>query len=293
MDRLVWLSFIVIYGVWGTSYLAIRFGLESFPPFQLGAMRCLAAGTILLVYSFATGQAIPKRAQMKGAIIVGFLLLTFGNAGIVFTEQWVSSALVAIIESSVSLWAVCLSLFFGMRPSRREWIGVFLGLIGVVIINCESNLQAYPPGLYIMLTTSAIWAFGSLLSSRIEMPTGTMSAAIQCITGGIGLIIFSIIHRETWTANMSLLSGASLAYLVLFPSLLGYSAYLYLISPKSPHDLHPRVSPALATSYVFVNPIVATTLGIFIGGEHITIFSIMGLGVILVALLLVIKRSSH
>ena len=261
-----------LYIIWGSTYLGMRFALESFPPFLMAGIRFLIAGGLLFVILRVRGVAMPTRRQWLGAAIVGTLLLAGGNAGIAFAEQWVASGLAAVAVAAVPLWTAFLIGITGRWPSRIEWLGLGLGFAGVLLLNVGNNVWATPIGAIALLLGPICWASGSALSSRVSLPPGLMSSAAQMLVGGVVTFVIALVageritHAPTWNALWAM------GFLIIFGSLVAFSAYGYLLR---------KVRPTLATSYAYVNPVVAVGLGALFAGEHITLLGVLAMLVIL------------
>lgn len=266
------LSILALYIIWGSTYLGMRIALESMPAFMMAGIRFIVAGGML--YSFLRLRHVPSptRSQWLGAALVGTLLVVCGNGGVNFAEQWVASGLAAVAVGAAPLWAAFFFGFLGRWPKRLEWLGLAMGFVGVVLLNLEHGMWASPIGAIVLLVAPMCWALGSALSSRVSLPDGLMSSAAQMLVGGVILLAISLLMGERLHSIPTWHSLAALAYLIIFGSLVAYSAYGYLLR---------RVRPALATSYAYVNPIVAVGLGIGLAGEHITL---LGIGAMLVIL---------
>ena len=266
------LALITIYIVWGTTYLAIRIGLESFPPFLMIGTRFLFAGTILFVFLRVRKTAPPSRPQWKHAAIIGIFLLGGGGGMTAFAEQWITSGIAAIGIATVPLWAAIFGGLFGSWPTRIEWLGITVGFLGVAALSLDDNLQANPIGAIAILMAAASWAFGSILSQRLSLPSGPMGFAAEMLAGGGFLIVLGTLRGERISAVPSTQAALAWIYLVFIGSLVAFSAYMYLLA---------RVRPALATSYAYVNPMVAVLLGSALADEQITVYGLIGMAVIL------------
>ncbi len=269
---LIILSLLSLYFLWGGTYLGMRIALEGFPPFILAGVRQLTAGIILYVFLRLRKHAPPTRKQWLAAIIVGGLLLVCGNGGVVFAEQWVSSGLAALALGAIPLWAAIFSGLFGRWPARVEWFGLGLGFLGVVLLNFENGLHANPLGAIVLLIAPMTWALGSILSQHLPSPKGLMASASQMLAGGVMLFIVGFGVGERMTNMPGLRPLAGMAYLIIGGSLVAFSAYGYLLR---------RVRPALATSYAYVNPLVAVGLGVALAGEQITMVGLIAMLTIL------------
>jgi drug/metabolite transporter (DMT)-like permease len=267
-------ALVTVYIIWGSTYLAIRIGLESFPPFLLMGSRFLLAGAILFTYLRLRQTPLPSRTQWKHALIIGILLLGGGGGGTAFAEQWVTSGIAAIGIATVPLWTGIFAGLFDQWPTRTEWLGIAVGFLGVASLSLDENLRTNPVGAIALLIAAASWAFGSILSRRISLPPGPMGFAAEMLTGGGFLLLMGFIRGERISTIPTTQALLAWLYLIFFGSLLAFSAYMYLLS---------RVRPALATSYAFVNPMVAVVLGSLIADERITAFGLIGMAVILIS----------
>jgi drug/metabolite transporter (DMT)-like permease len=254
-------ALLAVYVVWGSTYLAIRVALEGFPPFLMAGVRFVLAGAVLYVWLRLRGTAAPTRAQWGGAALVGGLLLLGGNGGVVVAEQWVASGLTALGVATVALWSALFAGVWGQWPRRLEWVGLGVGFAGVALLNLEGNLRASPMGAVALLVATVSWAFGSMWSRHLDLPRGLMAAAAEMLAGGVLLLVASAAVGEKVPPGPTERAWLALAYLIVFGSWVGFSAYLYLLR---------RVRPAVATSYAYVNPIVAMFLGVVFAGERIT-----------------------
>ncbi|HEY6284535.1 MAG TPA: drug/metabolite exporter YedA [Ktedonobacteraceae bacterium] len=269
---LIILSLLSLYFIWGGTYLAMRIALHGFPPFILAGVRQLTAGIILFLFLRLRKHESPTRKQWVTAIIVGGLLLVVGNGGVVFAEQWVSSGLAALALGAIPLWAALFSGFFGRWPTRIEWFGLGLGFSGLVLLNLENGLHSNPLGAIVLLIAPMSWALGSILSQHLPSPKGLMASASQMLAGGIMLFIVGFATGEHLTSMPGPGPLAAMAYLIIGGSLIAFSAYGYLLR---------HVRPALATSYAYVNPLVAVGLGVALAGEQITMIGIVAMLTIL------------
>ena len=274
------LALFLLYVVWGSTYLAMRVALEGFPTFRMGAIRFLVAGTALFLLARARGAPLPTPVQWRNCLWVGTLLLAFANGGVAYAEQTVGSGLAALVVSVMPLWMAFFSGVFGRWPSAGDWAALLLGALGILLLNTGSDLHGNPAGLLALLLCSASWAFGSLWSRRLELPKGPMAAAAQMLGGGAVLFCVSLLRREHFVALPSARSVGALAYLVVFGSLVGYSAYLYLLA---------RVRPTVASSYAYINPVVAMLLGTFLGGEVIPPVALLATPLILASVAVVLR----
>jgi drug/metabolite transporter (DMT)-like permease len=275
-------AFVAVSLVWGSTYLAIRIALESFPPFALGAVRFLVAGCILYVVARSRGEARPRPAEWRSAVVTGALFFVVGNGLINLAEESVSSGLASILVATMPLWATLMSRFFGAPSSARELGGVALGLVGVAILNVGGELRASPAGAACALLAPLGWALGSMAGRRMPLPPGTlMRTASQMLAGGLANALVSAAVHERFTGAPSGRAIAAAAYLWIFGSLVGMTAYSYLLA-------HTR--PAVATSYAYINPVIAVVLGVALAGERLSATSVVG-AVFVLAAVVVVGRS--
>jgi drug/metabolite transporter (DMT)-like permease len=261
----------VVYVVWGSTYLAMRVAVVSMPAILMGGARMLAAGLILYAWARATGAPAPERRHWGPAMLIGGLLFLFGNGAVVWATQHVPSGLVALVVSAVPLWTVVLDWVRprGVRPDVLTWLGIASGLAGIALLVDPRSMRGMgamdPFSATVLLVGSLGWATGSLLSRHLASPRSPLIAtAIQMLCGGVWMIAASLVSGEAQALRLAAIpAGAwiAFAYLVLFGSLLGFTAYVWLLR---------NTTPAIATTYAYVNPVVALALGWAFGGERLT-----------------------
>ncbi|ANB17147.1 drug/metabolite exporter YedA [Dokdonella koreensis] len=266
------LSLLTLYLIWGSTYLAIRVALESWPPFLMAALRFTTAGALLYAFLRWRGLPAPTRTQWGNAAVTGLLLLGLGNGLVCFAEQSVASGLAAVAVASMPLFAALFGTLYRQWPRRIEWIGLAIGFIGVVLLNLGGGMTGSPAGAAALVVASAAWAFGSVWSRGRDMPPAAMNTAAQMLCGGVGLSIAALAFGERLPTAPTTASTLALVYLAVFGSLIAFTAYLYLLR---------TVRPVLATSYAYVNPPVAVLLGAALGGEAIHIGDLVAMAVIL------------
>ena len=262
-----------VYLIWGSTYLGIRFALEGgYPPLLMAGGRFLMAGGMMFAVLRLRGEHAPTRAQWKNLALMGLLMMGIGNGMVSIAEQWVSSGLAAVAIASTPLWMGLFSLVRGERPSGLEWIGIGIGFIGVLWLNAGSTLSATPWGLVALLIAPIAWAFGSIWSKGRDLPSPFMSAAGQMITGGAMMLIAGLLTGENFAVMPTLKGTLSVLYLMTFGSIIGFTAYVWL--------LH-HVRPTLAGSYAYINPVIAVMLGAWLANEQFTSHDLGAMGVIL------------
>jgi len=251
-----------VYVVWGSTYLALRFMVEGFPPFLGNAIRMTTAGVILFAWVRWRGAPLPTRRQWRSGVLIGSLLFVGGLGLVTVAEDLgIGSGLAATAVAMVPVWAAVVSGFFDRWPRRSEWIGLGIGVGGVLILSREGDFDAVPLGLFLVIVATILWSIGSVWSKHLDLPEGSMSTAVQMLAGGIVLGLVALVAGETITEDPGAGSWWALVYLIGPGSLIAFSAYSYLLR---------TVRPVLATSYAFANPIVAVALGVTLGGETLT-----------------------
>jgi drug/metabolite transporter (DMT)-like permease len=264
------LAFAAVYVLWGSTYLAIRFGIETIPPFLMAGTRHLIAGLLLYVWMRSRGTPRPSATHWRSAAIIGGLMLLGGNGLVTWAEQRVPSGLAALIVASVPIWmAVLEGLEKRVRPGGAVIAGLLLGLAGIALLvapgRFAGNGHVDPIGALALLTAALCWSFGSLYSRRVPLPASTFTAtAMEMIAGGTWLWVAGLLFGEGSRLHLSAISmrsAVSLAYLILFGSLIGFTAYVWLLK---------ATTAARVSTYAYVNPIVAVVLGTLFAGEVIT-----------------------
>lgn len=262
-----------VYLIWGSTYLAIRFALEGgFPPFLLGGVRFVIAGSLMFAFLRWRGVPAPTRAQWGNAAVMGVLLLLLGNGMVNLAETKVSSGLAAVAVASAPLWMGVFAAMRGQHPSRVEWVGLGIGFLGVVWLNAGSSLSASKLGMIALLVATLAWSFGSIWSRGRDLPSPFMASAAQMLCGGMAMCIVGALSGERFHGMPSVHGLAAFAYLIAFGSIIGFSAYIWL--------LH-HVRPALAGSYAYVNPAIAVMLGAWLAHERFGAHELLAMGVIL------------
>jgi len=270
---LVVLALLLVYVVWGSTYLGIRLALEggALPLTMVSGGRFIIAGSLMYAVLRWRGSPAPTRRQWRNLAIMGLTMLVLGNGMVVLAERTVSSGLAATAVASVPLWMALFGAMRGQNASRGEWLGIAIGFLGVVWLNAGSSLTASPQGLILLLIAPVGWAFGSIWARGLDLPSPFMTAAGQMLCGGAMLIVLGLLSERptTWPSMNGLLA---VAYLCMFGSIVAFTAYVWL--------LH-NVRPALVASYAYVNPVIAVILGVIIGNEHFGGRDLLAMAVIL------------
>jgi len=284
-------AFAALYLIWGSTYLAIRFAIETIPPLLMAGTRFLLAGAML--YAFARGRGGPKPslANWGAAFIIGGCLLLGGNGGVTLAEQYVSSGLASVIVATVPIYIALLAWWSGIapRPTPIVWLGLAGGLAGVVILllpalHFSPNDTSHPGiGMLILLLSSFIWSAGSIYSRKAKSVSAPLLLAGQQMICGGGLLALAGLllgeHHRFDPSRISPLSIGAFVYLVIIGAIVGYTAYIFLLR---------HCPPAKVATYAYVNPIVAVILGALFAGENLSPRSLLAAGLIVGSVAIVI-----
>lgn len=274
----VLVALLAVYLSWSSTYLAIKFALESLPPLFMMGIRFFVCGIGVYLWLLMRGGRNPGLREWWWSGVIGTFLMLGGSAGVAYAEQWVASGLAALVIATTPLWTVLFAAIWKHRPNRTEWIGLGTGFCGIVLLNLGGDLRANPFGAGLLLLAAMSWAFGSAWSRQLPLPKGMMAGAAQMITGGAVVMITGFALGERVTALPTLRAFLAVVYLGVVGSLVGFTAYTYLLN---------RVRPSLATSYAYVNPVLALLLGLWLGGERVGLLEVWAMGIILAGVLLV------
>jgi drug/metabolite transporter (DMT)-like permease len=279
----VWTALWIVYLVWGSTYLGIKFADESLPPFPMLTMRFLLAGAILFAWCARKGWPRPTWRQWRDAAIVGILLASVGNGGVAWAETRIDSGLAALIVAIIPLWIALLDrVFLGGRLSARGFVGIGIGLLGVAFLVDPTGASRHDlAAAVVVLCGSFGWAVGTIYATRAQRTDDPLlGIAMQMLCGGA---VLSLMGAGQWSqvdlGAISAKSAASLAYLILIGSVIAYTAYGWL--------LH-HAPPSLVATYAYVNPVVAVLLGTLFANEQLTVRTLIGGAVIVVAVALIV-----
>lgn len=267
-----------VYILWGSTYLGIKVALDGYPPFLLGAVRMLIAGSLMYAVLRWRGVPAPTRKQWRILWLLSIWMVLLSNGLVNVAEQEVSSGLAAIAVASMPLWAALFALLRREYPSRGEWLGLIVGFAGVLWLNAESSLTGTPKGMIALLIAPVAWAWGSIWSRGQPLPAPFMSAAAQMLCGGVWMLAAAGLTGERFDAVPSLDATLAVAYLIVFGSIVAFTAYIWL--------LH-NVRPAVATSYAYVNPPIAVLFGVLLIGEKFTTHDLGAMAVILLGVVII------
>jgi drug/metabolite transporter (DMT)-like permease len=285
-------AFITLYLVWGSSYLAIKYAVESLPPLGMAGARFFIAGVILFALARAFGAPMPTGTQWRAGAIVGAALMS-SNASVAWSERRIASGVASLIVAVTPVFMVLIdSARQRVRPHPGVLVGLAAGLVGIGVLIGPSQLVGGERvdllGAVAVLTGTLIWSLGSLHAREVDRPQSPlMLSAIQMIAGGAILLPISLAVGEWAGFDFALVTSRSwyaFIYLIALPSLAGYTAYLYVLT---------NAPPARASTYAYVNPVVAVTLGALIGGEALTSRVLISSAIIVGAVALIVTSSSQ
>lgn len=284
------LAFAAVYILWGSTYLAIRYAIDTLPPFLMAATRFLIAGAILFVWAALTGERIRYAlSQWPKALLIGGLLLLGGNGGVTWAEKYIATGLAALLVASEPLWVVLLNwAITRRRPNWKVLLGVLIGLAGVALLvsdgltNVAARSQMSLASAGVVLLAAFSWAAGSVYANHKPIKASTsMASGMQMLGGGLLLLVLAIAAGDFGrfdVAKVSWLSIGAVCYLIVFGSLVGFTAYSWLLR---------NVTPARAATYAYVNPVVAVLLGWFLASEPLTLRMLIAAAIIVGSVVLI------
>ncbi len=289
MKTKIWLALISVYIIWGSTYLAIRFAVQTMPPFLMVGTRFLFAGAILFAFRRLRGDGLPRRAEWIAAGIVGLFLLVGGNGLVVWSEQYVPSGVTALITASAPLWMALIDAVRpgGRRPNWKTGVGLVIGFIGILVLIGTEELSRNPGsglllGLGVLFVATFFWALGSLYSRTAKLPDSPLlGTGMEMLVGGSLLLVIATLSGE-WgrldLAAISLRSWLGWLYLIIFGALIGFGAYTWLL----------RSAPTpLVSTYAYVNPLIALFLGSLLAQEPLSPRLLLGAFIIVGSVILI------
>lgn len=277
-------AFAAVYLIWGSTYLAIRFGLESLPPFLMSGIRYFVAGAFICAFARYRGAKGATGGQWLRASLIGFLLFVVGTGGIVVAEKTLPSGLVSLMVATVPIYIILMEWLRpgGRAPGALTILGVIVGVAGMVILIGPTRLDGSFAGILCVLIASFSWAIGSLYARSADLPTSKLLASgMETLAAGVIMLVLSLCQGELSGLSLAMVSLKSLAavtYLTVFGSIVGFSAYVYMLK---------NASPTHVSTYAYVNPLVAVFLGWALGGETVSGRTILASAVILLAVYLI------
>ena len=276
-------SLAAVYLIWSSTYLAMRIVVHDLPPLLSAALRFLLAGSVMMGYALYKGARVPTMRDWLRVLPVGAFLFVGGNGFVSIASQSIPSGGVAVVCALMPLWVGVLGFIFGVRPTAREWFSLFVGFAGVVILLGGPSLAGKPVHIVLVILSPMLWAAGSLLSRRTKDIGGEhaplVGPSLQMLTGGTALAVLALVRGEHFPIDAPATAWLGLAYLFVFGSVLGFTAYAWLLR---------NTRPTIATSYAYVNPILAVLIGAALYGEPLgwttLIANILIVGAVIVAL---------
>lgn len=294
MKTKIWIALLALYIVWGSTYLAIRFTVETIPPFLSAGMRFLVSGIILFVWRRAAGDALPTVRQWRSSAIVGIFLLLGGNGLVSVAEQYVPSGISALILGSMPLWMVSIEAVRpgGVKPNWLTILGLLIGFGGIFLLVGPAELTGAghtlkPLGVGALLAAAFLWSVGSIYSRNVDMPSSSlMSTAAQMLTGSVVLFAVSALIGE-WNnfsfSKVALNSWLGLSYLIAVGSLIGFVSYGWLLQ---------NAPVSLVATYAYINPLVAVFLGAWLADEIVNTRILLA-GLIIIGSVLLINQTKR
>ncbi|MFI1659503.1 EamA family transporter [Streptomyces sp. NPDC020472] len=284
----VWAALGIVYVVWGSTYLGIRIVVETLPPFLSGGARFVTAGLLLAaIVAWRQGPAALRvtRRELGSAVLVGLLLILGGNGLVVLAETSIPSGLAALLVAAVPVWVVLLRTVFGDRPGPGAYGGVLLGFAGLGVLTVPGlSGEVKIGGVLLVLVAALLWSVGSVSSARLSMPANPFTAsAYEMLAGGLAALTLGLVRGEHHGLDLGAVSGrswAALAYLIVFGSLVAFTAYAWLL----------QTAPvSLAATYAYVNPVVAVLLGALVLDEALTWPILLGGAVVVGGVCLIVS----
>ena len=281
---MLYASLAAVYVIWGSTYLAMRIAVhEGLPPLLSAALRFLSAGSVMLAYARYRGARLPTMSDWKRVAPVGILLFVGGNGMVSIASQSVHSGGIAVVCATMPLWVGVLGAAVGESATAREWLSLIVGFVGVLVLLGSPSLAGEPVHVALVMGSPILWAAGSLWSRRTKDVGGThapyVGPALQMLTGGAALALVALVRGERITGDATAHAWFALGYLWVFGSLIGFTAYAWLLR---------NARPVLATSYAYVNPILAVLIGAALYGEPIgwttAVANVLIVGAVMLAL---------
>lgn len=278
-------SLAAVYLIWSSTYLAMRVLVRDVPPLIGASVRFSAAGLVLLIVALRRGSAWPTLRTWATVLPIGALLCLGGNGFISIAQQSVTSGGAAVVAASMPLWVGVLGIVTGERPTLREWLSLAIGFAGIIVLMGGPSLAGEPAHIALLVAAPMCWALGSILARRMRGPIGAdmfMLPALEMITGGLVLAAIAATRGERFPIDAGLHAYALLAYLCIFGSVIAFTAYSWLLR---------NARPVVATSYAYVNPVLAVLLGAALSGEPIGATTVIASTLMVGAIWLGLRRA--
>ena len=290
---LVLIAFATVYVVWGSTYLAIRFGIETIPPFFMAGVRFCIGGSLFIGWAIARGAKLPSSSLWRPAALVGVLMVAGGTGGVTWAEQFVPSGLTALLIAMVPLWIVLIDWARpgGLNPGSTVFFGLVIGLAGMTLlvnpVAVGGVREIDPVGALALVFATLSWSTGSVYSRHARQSSSqTLTVGMQMVSGGVALLCMSTISGELSQVDLALISWRSVMAMVYLigPGSLAYAAYLFLLRAST---------PTKAATYAYVNPIIALVLGAVIGGEQVSAWTLLCSAVIITGVVVIVTAKGR
>ncbi|GGJ50456.1 drug/metabolite exporter YedA [Deinococcus roseus] len=275
------LALVAVYLIWGSTYYAVHLTLQSFPPFLQGGIRFTLAGLLMLAITWIQKKPLPTAKQLFNAFLASIFLVVIGHMLLVYAQQWATSSMTALAAATIPFWSTLWGMRRKQKPTRNDVLGLALGFAGIVLLNLEKPMAATPAGLLCLLIAPVVWAYGSIWLKGKDTPeTFTLNSFMMLFAGVQNFAISFLLHEHLLRVP-TLQTWGALGFLVVFGSMIAYTASAYLIQ---------NTRPAVATSFAYVNPVIALLLGGLLAGEHLPFKGWLAVAMIIGAVVLVVLK---
>lgn len=279
--NLVPLALVAVYLIWGSTYYAVHLTLQSFPPFLQGGVRFTLAGLLMVSITLLQGKTIPSRKQLWNALVASIFLVVIGHMLLVYAQQWATSSMTALAAATIPFWSTLWGLTRKQKPNWNDLMGLGLGFAGIVFLNLEQPMAATPLGLICLFIAPVVWAYGSIWLKGKDTPETFTLNSYMMLFAGLQNFAISLLLGEHMLKVPTLHTWGALGFLVVFGSMIAYTASAYLIQ---------NTRPAIATSFAYVNPVIALLLGGLLAGESLPLKGWLAVGLIIGAVALVVLK---
>jgi drug/metabolite transporter (DMT)-like permease len=279
------LSLAAVYVIWSSTYLVMKLAVVEMPPLLMAGVRFVAAGFVMLVIAMRRGVAFPKARDWLRVLPIGALLFLGGNGFVSIAQQSLASGGAAVVCAMMPIWVGVFGVITGEKPSKREWLSLGIGFVGILVLMGGPSLAGETHHIVLIIFAPVCWGLGSVMARRLPASVGGdpfMLPAMEMLTGGAVLAMVGAIRGERMPLDASVSAWAALAYLTVFGSLVAFTAYNWLLR---------NARPTVATSYAYVNPVLAVLLGAVLTGEPLGITTVLANVLIVVAVMLALRRT--
>lgn len=287
LDMKLFLSLAAVYVIWSSTYLVMKLAVVELPPLLMASIRFVAAGLVMLLIALRRGVAFPPARDWLRVLPIGALLFLGGNGLVSIAQISVTSGGAAVVCAMMPLWVGVLGVITGERPTKREWLSLVIGFVGIIVLMGGPSLAGEPLHIVMIIGAPICWALGSVMARRLPASIGGdafMLPAMEMLTGGAVLAVVGAATGERIPLEASTGAWLSLAYLIVFGSLLAFTAYNWLLR---------NARPTVATSYAYVNPVLAVVLGALLTGEPLGVTTVVANVLIVIAVMLALRREKR